>query len=128
MLDRAEALDLDPDAVTGLQEARRVEREADAGRRAGQDEVARLQGDRLQQEAHKRLYPEDQIISAGVLAQVAVDPRAQLQRLGAADPTELVGGGHPGPPRAERVGALRARPLGLAALEVARGDVVGDGE
>src|SRR4051812_21669278 len=128
MLDRAELLDLDPYPVAGLEEARRVEGEADAGRGPGEDQVAGLERDRLQQEAHERLDAEDQIRRARVLSQLAVDPRAQLQRLGALDPAELVGGGHPRPPWAEGVGALGPRPLRLAALQVARGDVVGDGE
>ena len=57
-----------------------------------------------------------------VLAQLAVDVRREAQVLGVG---HLVGGRDPRPPRAERVGALRARPLRLAALQVARGDVVG---
>ena len=58
-----------------------------------------------------------------VLAQLAVDPRPQAQVPGVRD---LVGGRDPRAVRAERVGALGARPLRLAALEVARGHVVGD--
>ena len=48
----------------------------------------------------------------------------EAQVLGVGD---LVGGRDPRAPGAERVGALRARPLRLALLQVARGDVVGDG-
>jgi hypothetical protein len=51
-----------------------VEREADAGGRAGEDQVAGLERDRLQQEAHEILDPEDQVRRVRVLAQVAVDP------------------------------------------------------
>src|ERR671913_572033 len=55
---------------------------------------------------------------------LGVDVRrdAQVLRIG-----HLVGGRDPRAPRAEAVGALGARPLRLAALQVARADVVGDG-
>ena len=66
---------------------------------------------------------EDQVAGVRVLAQLAVDPRAQAEVLGVGD---LVGRGDPRADRAEGVGALGARPLGLAALEVAGGHVVGD--
>ena len=47
VLDRADALDLAADPVAGLEEDRRVAEDADARRRAGRDDVAGLQGDRL---------------------------------------------------------------------------------
>ena len=46
ILHRADALDLAADAVARLEEDRRVAEDADAGRRAGRDDVARLEGDR----------------------------------------------------------------------------------
>src|SRR4051794_11953626 len=118
MLDRPQVLDLDLHAIAGGEELRRGEREADARRRAGEDQVAGLEGDRLLQEADEVGDAEDQVRRARVLAQLAVDPRAQLEVL---DIGDLVGGRHPGPPRAEGVGALGPRPLRLAALQVARG-------
>ena len=45
VLDRADALDLAAHAVARLEEDRRVAEHADAGRRAGRDDVARLEGD-----------------------------------------------------------------------------------
>ena len=60
----------------------------------------------------------------GVLAQLAVDPRAQSQRVRVGN---LVGGGDPRAPRAEAVRALGPRPLRLAALQIAGADVVGHG-
>src|SRR3954470_19157815 len=123
MLDRSEVLDLDPHAVARREEARRVERHADARRRAGEDEVPGPEGDRLRQEAHVLVAPEDQVLGAGVLPELAVDPGAQLQvpRVG-----DLVGGGDPRAPRAEGVSPLGPRPLRLAPLQVAGADVVGD--
>src|SRR3954453_4165443 len=85
MLDRPELLDLDPHAVAGRQEARRVECHPDPGRRAGQDQVPGLEGDRLREEAHQVLDAEDEVRGVGVLAQLVVDPRTQLQVLGVRD-------------------------------------------
>ena len=45
VLDRADAVDLDAHHVARFQPLRRVEPHADAGRRAGRDDVARVQGD-----------------------------------------------------------------------------------
>src|SRR3954451_9042798 len=67
VLDRAEPLDLDPHDVAVGQQLRRVEVGADPGRRAGEDDVARLQGDRLGQEVDERLGPEDQVRRGAVL-------------------------------------------------------------
>src|SRR4051795_2644942 len=52
VLDRAEALDLDAHDVAGGQERRRVEADAHARRRAGEDQVAGLERAGLAQEAH----------------------------------------------------------------------------
>ena len=76
-------------------------------------------------EVDELLAAEDQIRGARVLAQLAVDPGLQAQVAGVG---QLVDGRHPGAERAERVGALGARPLRLAALQVTGGDVVGDAE
>ena len=61
VLDRAQPLDLDPDDVARLQELRRVEPHPDAARRAGQDQVARLQRARLGDEIDQLLAAEDQV-------------------------------------------------------------------
>src|SRR6478609_166619 len=44
---QADALDLDFADIAGLHEERRLARAADTGRRAGDDDIARFQGDRL---------------------------------------------------------------------------------
>ena len=94
---------------------------ADAGRRAGRDDVPRLQRE-------ARRAPRDQLGDAehhvggrGVLARLAAHPRAHAERLGVG---HLVGGRDPRPEGAERVAALGPRPLRLGPLAVARGDVV----
>ena len=74
MLDRAQALDLDPHDVSVVQIARRVEGHADAVGRAGEDDVARLERDRLGDEVDELLRAEDQLVGVGVLALLAVDP------------------------------------------------------
>src|SRR4051794_24962035 len=124
VLDRAEPLDLHAHDVAVLEELRRVHRHADAARRAGQDEVAGLERAGLGDEVHEVVDLEQQVVRPRVLAQLAVDPRAQAQVLGLG---HLVGRRDPRAERAEGVGALRPRPLVLALLQVAPADVVGHG-
>src|SRR4051812_5361886 len=123
VLDGAERLDLDADAVARGQAPRRVHRLSDAGRRPGEDDVAGLQGAGLREERDDLGDAEDQVRRGRVLAQLAVDPRAQPQRLRVGD---LVGGGDPRAPRAGVVKALGPRPLRLALLQMPGGEVVGD--
>src|SRR3954454_3829600 len=73
MLDVAERLDLDPHDVARAQELPRVHRHADAARRAGQDEVPRLERAGLRDEVDELLRAEDEVARGGVLAQLAVD-------------------------------------------------------
>src|SRR6478752_6734258 len=123
VFDRAQTLDFDADHVAGLQELRRIHRHTYAVWRAREDQVARLQRARLPDERHELVTAEHQVGGVGVLAQIAVDPRAQVQASGL---RHLVCGRHPGAERAERVGAFGASPLRLASLEIARADIVGD--
>ncbi len=95
----------------------------DAVGSAGEDQVTRAQRACLGDEVDQLPTAEDQVRGAAVLAQLAVDPGAQSQVTGVGD---LVGGGHPRTERTERVSALGARPLRLAPLQVAGGDIVGD--
>ena len=120
--ERADAVDLDRDLVAGLQQPLRVAEDADAGRRPGEDQVARLEGRRLRRVADDLVDPEDQVRRRRVLHDVAVQDRADPERVRIAD----VGGRDERADRAERVRRLAARPLAVAELEVARGDVVRD--
>jgi ATP-dependent Clp protease protease subunit len=113
VLDRPQPLDLDPHRVRGLQEPRGIEPHPDAGRRPGQDQVARFERAGLADELDQRAAAEDQVRGPGVLAELAIDPSPQPEVLGLWD---LVGGRHPRPERAEVVRALGAGPLRLAAL------------
>jgi hypothetical protein len=61
VLDRAQALDLDPHDVARLEEAARVHRHADPARRAGQDQVARRERAGLRDEVDERARAEDEI-------------------------------------------------------------------
>src|SRR5690242_802714 len=79
VLDRAQTLDFDANHIAGLQELRRIHRHTYAVWRAREDQVARLQRARLPDKRHELLTAEHQIGGAGVLAQLAVDPRAQVQ-------------------------------------------------
>ena len=101
VLDRAEPLDLDPHDVAGLEEARgSIDRPTPRGvpvriRSPGASvHVSREKSTTL-------AAAEDQVGRPAVLAQLAVDPRAQREVLRVRD---LVGGRDPRPPRAERVG------------------------
>ncbi len=67
---------------------------------------------------------EDHVRRAGVLERLAVDARAQPERLRVGD---LVGCDDDRAERAERVEALAAHPLPVGELHVTRGDVVDDG-
>src|SRR5678815_465413 len=53
---------LDLDDVAGLEEDGRLAREANAGRRAGRDDVAGLQRNCLRQEGHQGVDAEDELI------------------------------------------------------------------
>src|SRR5919205_1757159 len=65
VLDRSQALDLDAHDVAGPQELRRVERHADAVRRAGEDEGAGLERARLAGEGDEGVDREDEVARAG---------------------------------------------------------------
>src|SRR5258708_18240205 len=67
-------------------------------------------------------YVENEVAGVGILAQLAVDPRAQLR----IRHLDLVGGHGPRTHRAKRVERLADVPLLQAALDVARGNVVAD--
>src|SRR2546428_5943703 len=59
--DRADTVDLDRDLVAGLQPDRRFAKGADARRRAGGDQVARPERDRLRGEPDPPGHPEEPI-------------------------------------------------------------------
>src|SRR5690606_38701025 len=115
MLDPAQSLDLDPNGVAGGQKAWRVHRKADPGRCTGQDQVARLKPAGLGQKLDYTLRREDHLGGRAVLAQLAVDPGLYRQpaRVG-----NLIRGGDPGPPGAERVGPFGAGPVPLPFLQI----------
>jgi hypothetical protein len=99
-----QALDLHPDGVARLQVLRRLERLADAARRAGEDDRAGLERAGLADELDQLARLEDQVARAAVLAQLAVDVRREAQVAG----VDLVGRRDPGSPGAGGVEALGA--------------------
>ena len=108
----------------GFRYLRRIEADADAGRRAGGDDVARLQRDAGGERLDDGRNVEDQQRSIGVLAQLAVDAAAD-RRVGQ---MSISSARHrPGAHRAEGVLRLADQPLAVAALQVAGGHVVDDG-
>src|SRR4051812_19390650 len=70
--DRADAVDLDRDLVSRPQPDRRLAEGADAGRRAGDDQVARHERDRLRDECHDLGDAEDLVRRVRVLHRLAV--------------------------------------------------------
>ena len=101
----------------------RIHELAAALRRAREDHVARIQGEAARAELEQVRHVEDHAGGRVVLHHLAVDLRGQAEIV---DRPELVGGDHHRPERAEGVEALAARPLPVAELQVAGGDVVGD--
>src|SRR6478735_3515646 len=71
--DLADAVDLDRDGVTGLEEALRVAEDADAGGCAGQDEIARLEGCGTGGVADDLVDLEDEVRGVRVLQRLARD-------------------------------------------------------
>src|SRR5215510_14967717 len=102
----ADAFDPELHDVAGLEE--HAPRHPHAGRRAGQDEVARLQGHARRQ--HRDLLGGvlDHAARAGVLHERVVDPELKRQRLRIG---KLVDRNDPGPERARDVEALLAEPV-----------------
>src|SRR5258706_6259643 len=99
----AEALELDPQDLPGLQEARRVEGLTDSRSRASRQYVARLQcEDRGQLLDH---LPEgvDQFARVPVLSQFAIDPCPDAEPVRV---EHFVGGRQPGTHRTGRVERL----------------------
>ena len=126
----------------GSEEHRRVPEDADARRRPGGDDVARLERDRAADELDELGDAPDHVRGRAVLHQdlgavvragAGDPPRPEAEGLGIRD---LVGGDEDRAHRQERVGALGAQPLAVAdlalgegrrdALPVAGADVVDD--
>ena len=94
--------------------------------RAGEQQVAGLEGDELAHVGDQVGGGEHQLRGAAGLADHAVDLAADLEvGVGTAD---LVGGDQPRPDRRGVLPGLALQPLERAVLPVAHRDVVGDGE
>src|SRR6185437_8083379 len=122
----AEALDAEGDDVADLQEfRRRLHAERDARRRAGDDDVARLEHHELRHVPDDVLAIEDHRPGVTALALLAVDVEPHVEVLNVLD---LVFGDEPRADRAERLAALALHPLAAGALdlEIALGHVVAD--
>src|SRR5215218_1422685 len=117
----AEAVDLDGDLVTVLEQDLRVPEDADAGWGAGRDEVAGLERDDPADVGDDVGDREDHLGGRGVLHRLAVAAAADAQLLGIVD---LLARDEPRADRAEGVGRLAARPLAVGELQVAGADVV----
>ena len=116
----ADPVDLDRDGVTRLEQALWVAEDTDTRRRPRQDQVTGLERRRARRVADDLVDPEDQVGSRRVLEYLAVDDRANRERVRVADLRR----GHERPDRAERVRGLAARPLPVGELEIPSRDVV----
>src|SRR5687768_4465441 len=122
ILQHTDAVDLDAYAIAALQKFRRREADAHAAGRSRRDDVARHERNPGRDRFDQRGDAEDEIASMRVLPQLLVHPAADAR----VRAVELVGGDQPRPHRAERVDRLAEQPLLVAALNVARRDVVED--
>ena len=104
----AEPLDLDLDDVAGLQQPRRRAGVADAGRRAGGQQVARAQREGVRDQREGVADGVDHLVGAPVLHGLAVDPGLHAQPV--AQVADL-GGRHQRPERAGAVAVLAEDPL-----------------
>src|SRR5262245_8991461 len=105
VLDRADALDLDPYDVAFVQIA--ALRAADARRRPGRDDQARLEREHGRERLDAAIAVEEKLIRVRVLALLAVHPGAQLELVRIRD---LVRGDEPRPERTVGVERLSERP------------------
>ena len=127
ILHPTDPLDLDPGAIAGLEEDRRVPEHADPGRRPRRDDVTRLEGDVGADELDQGRDVEDHVPGPALLHQdrrprvraAAGDPPGADREIGR--PVELVGGHEDRADREERVRALRPEPLAVAVLALAQG-------
>src|SRR5579863_9865860 len=79
---RSQMADRDRDLVAGTKEFRRVETEPNAGRRAGCDDVARLQRQPGGNGCDQGRNIEDQVTRIGILAKLAVHPAFDVEIFG----------------------------------------------
>src|SRR6185437_1115985 len=121
----AEPIDAERDHVAGFEEFRLgLHAEADAGRRAGDDDIARLHGEILRAAPHDMAAVEDHGRSVTALALFTVDVEPHVEALRVLD---LVLGNEPRTERAEGRAALAFGPLpGALDLKDALGHVVGE--
>src|SRR6266550_3776025 len=120
---RPDAGDRYQDLISRLEKARRIEADPDPGRRAGGDEIARLQGEPCRNRCHQRGDIEDEVASIAILPKLAVHPAFH----GEIRCIELVGRRDPGTHRAKGVEPLPQEPLLVIALPIARGYIVDNG-
>src|SRR3974390_2278690 len=122
---RADAFDLDFGDVTGLHPHwLRLACMADAGRRAGEQNVARLECHTLGQIDERLRDWKHQQVRVGRLHHLAVEPRLDLQPLAAA--RQFVGSDHPRADAARAVEILAHAPLRRMPLIFADGAFVAD--
>ena len=106
--ERAQVIDLDLDDIARLEPDRRLARHADARGRAGEDQVARLQGENSREISDQLVDLEDELAGARVLHGLAIQPQADAEVVGVGN---LVGRDQLGTDRREGVERLAGHPL-----------------
>src|SRR3981081_4583878 len=121
----AQSVYAERDDVACLEESRlRLHAEPDTGRRARDDDVARLQHEELRAVPDEVLAIEDHGLGIAALALLAIDVEPHVEALRVLD---LILGDQPGAERPERLAALALDPLsGALDLEHALRHVVGE--
>ncbi len=120
----SKARNAERDDIARLQVARRLLAHADARRRAGGDDVARLQRHEAAEVRHEEGDAVDHGLGGAVLHGLAIDREPHVERLRVGN---LVLRHQPGADRAEGVGGLALGPLSrMLELEGALGDIVHD--
>src|SRR4051812_45967634 len=122
----AALLDRAGDLIAGLQPDLLLGRHAedDAARRAGEEDVARLQGEVLRGVADDVRHAEDHVVGVGGLPDLAVHAAFDLERLRIGD---LIGRHQPGPDRRKPVAGLAQQELAGLELQIAGAEVVTGG-
>src|SRR6266852_4426395 len=124
ILERAEPRDLELADIAGAERDLGLAREADAGRGARGDEIARRQRHDIGQVLDDVAEVEDEILGIAVLHERPVDPGLELEHMGVRDlcpvrDVRAYGG--------QRIAHLAGAPLARVELEITGARVVDDG-
>src|SRR5271156_4741330 len=119
VFDRADFVDLASDGIADDQWLRRLESEANAARRSGENDITRLEGHGLRELGDLAPNVEDQVPGIRVLAKLTVDKGAQAQDVRVSD---FLVGDDTRTKGAVRIQRFSEHPLRSLLLPIANGD------